>query len=136
MDKTRKVVVITGASAGLGRATARAYGRRGARVGLLARGREGLDAARREIEDAGGEAIARPTDVSDAAQVESAVQAVEDRFGPTTFGLRVPWSPSSRRSKTHTPEEFKRVTEVTYLGVVCTVRSRPYAGCCRVIAVS
>jgi NAD(P)-dependent dehydrogenase (short-subunit alcohol dehydrogenase family) len=136
MDKTRRVVVITGASAGRGRATARAYGRRGARVGLLARGREGLDAARREIEDAGGEAIALPTDVSDAAQVESAAQAVEDRFGPIDICINNAMVSVFSPVKDAPPEEFKRVTEVTYLGVVCTVRSRPYAGCCRVMAVS
>src|SRR5690554_4945037 len=77
-----EVVVITGASAGVGRATARAFANQGARIGLLARGREGLDGARRDVEMLGGEALIVETDVADAAQVESAAAAVEDAFGP------------------------------------------------------
>ena len=77
-----EVVVITGASAGLGRATARAFARRGARLGLIARGREGLEAARKEVEGLGSEAIAIPVDVAHAAALEIAAAAVEQRFGP------------------------------------------------------
>ena len=77
-----EVVVITGASAGVGRAAAQAFGKRGALVGLLARGRDGLEGARREIESAGGRALVLPTDVADAKQVEAAAQAVENKFGP------------------------------------------------------
>src|SRR5512138_3156688 len=77
-----QVVVVTGASAGVGRATAEAFGRRGAKVGLLARGRDGLEGARREIEACGGEAVVLPTDVAHADQVEAAARAVEERFGP------------------------------------------------------
>src|SRR5688572_3087188 len=77
-----EVVVVTGASAGVGRATALAFGKDKARVGLLARGRDGLEAAAREIEAAGGEALVVPTDVAHAAQVEAAAEAVEQAFGP------------------------------------------------------
>jgi NAD(P)-dependent dehydrogenase (short-subunit alcohol dehydrogenase family) len=118
MDKHRDVVVITGASAGLGRALARAYGRRGARVAALARGRDGLDAARREIEQAGGEGIVLPTDVSDPGQVEAAAEGVEERFGPIDIWINNAMVSVFSPIKETTPEEFKRVTEVTYLGVV------------------
>ena len=76
-----EVVVITGESAGVGRATARAFGQHGAHVGLLARGQDGLAAAQREIESAGGKAIAIPTDVAFADQVETAAARVEETFG-------------------------------------------------------
>ena len=77
-----EVVVITGASAGVGRATARAFGRQGARVGLLARGEDGLQAAKREVEIAGGKAIVIPTDMADDSQVNAAAEAVESRGYP------------------------------------------------------
>jgi len=77
-----EVAVITGASAGVGRATVRAFARRGARVGLLARGHDGLEAARREVEEAGGRAVAVPTDVADAEAVEAAAEAIEHELGP------------------------------------------------------
>src|SRR5215213_7477645 len=77
-----EVVVITGASAGVGRATVRAFAREGAHVGLLARGRDGLEGARREVEEAGGRALAIPTDVSDAEAVEVAAERVERELGP------------------------------------------------------
>ena len=77
-----ETVVITGASAGVGRATAQLFGRRRAKVGLIARGRDGLEAAKREIEAAGGEAIVLPLDVSDADAVEQAAAEVERAFGP------------------------------------------------------
>src|SRR5919199_4854390 len=79
---TPEVVVITGASAGVGRATAIAFARRGAHIGLLARGRDGLEGARRDVEAAGGKALVLPTDVADADQVEAAVAAVEAHLGP------------------------------------------------------
>ena len=77
-----EVVVITGASAGVGRATAQAFARRGAHVGLLARGRAGLEGARRDVEALGGRGLVLPTDVADAGQVEAAAAAVEEAFGP------------------------------------------------------
>ena len=81
-NQQSEVVVITGASAGIGRATVRAYARRGASIGLLARGQEGLEGARREVEKLGGQAIVVPTDVADPEQVESAAVTVEKAFGP------------------------------------------------------
>ena len=78
---TNEVVVITGASAGLGRATAREFGRHRAKVGLIARGVDGLEAAKREIESAGGRAMLLPLDVADASTVEKAAAAIEKEFG-------------------------------------------------------
>ena len=77
-----RVVVITGASAGVGRATAQAFAREGAKIGLIARGREGLEAARAEVVRLGGEALALPLDVAEAEAVEGAAAAVEQAFGP------------------------------------------------------
>ncbi len=113
-----EVVVITGASAGVGRATARAFGKRGASVGLLARGRDGLEGARREIEAAGGKALALPTDVSDPQQVEDAAKVVERKFGPIDIWVNNAMVSVFSPFRQMTPEEFKRATEVTYLGSV------------------
>jgi NAD(P)-dependent dehydrogenase (short-subunit alcohol dehydrogenase family) len=117
MDKS-EVVVITGASAGVGRATARAFANRGAKIGLLARGRDGLEGARREIERAGGEALVLPTDVANPEQVEAAAQAVEEKFGPIDIWINNAMVSVFSPIKEMTPEEFKRVTDVTYLGAV------------------
>ena len=112
------VVVVTGASAGVGRATAVAFGRAGERVGLIARGRDGLEGARRDVEAAGGEALVVPADVADADAVERAAEAVEDSFGPIDVWVNnamvAVFSPLARM----TAEEYRRVTEVTYLGYV------------------
>jgi NAD(P)-dependent dehydrogenase (short-subunit alcohol dehydrogenase family) len=112
------VVVITGASAGVGRATARAFARHGARIGLLARGRDGLDGARRDVEAAGGKALVLPTDVADADQVEAAAAAVEERFGPIDVWVNNAMVSVFSPAKEMMPAEYKRVTEVTYLGCV------------------
>ena len=114
----REVVVVTGASAGVGRATARLFGRRGAWVGLLARGRDGLEGARREIEEAGGRALVLPTDVADAVQVEQAAARVEAELGPIDVWVNNAMLSVFSPVKEMTPEEYRRVTEVTYLGVV------------------
>jgi NAD(P)-dependent dehydrogenase (short-subunit alcohol dehydrogenase family) len=114
----REVVVITGASAGVGRATARAFARRGARIGLLARGRDALNGARREVESLGGEAIAIPTDVADAKQVESAAEAIERELGPIDIWINNAMTSVFSPIAETEPEEIKRVTEVTYLGTV------------------
>lgn len=113
-----EVVVVTGASAGLGRAIVRAFARQGAHVGLLARGRDGLEGARREVESLGGQALVLPTDVSDAAQVERAAEAVEREFGPIDIWINNAMVSVFSPVKEMLPEEYKRVTEVTYLGVV------------------
>jgi NAD(P)-dependent dehydrogenase (short-subunit alcohol dehydrogenase family) len=114
----RKVVVITGASAGIGRATAVAYARRGWRIALLARGEERLEAARREVEDAGGEALVATTDVADATQVERAAARVEREWGAIDVWINNAmvsvFSPVAEMA----PDEYRRVTEVTYLGAV------------------
>jgi NAD(P)-dependent dehydrogenase (short-subunit alcohol dehydrogenase family) len=113
-----EVVVITGASAGVGRATAREFARRGAKIGLLARGREGLEAARREVEHLGGEALVVPTDVAEQNQVDAAAEAVEYRFGPIDIWINNAMVSVFSPVKKMKPEEYKRVTDVTYLGSV------------------
>ena len=116
--RSRRTVVITGASAGVGRATARAFAGEGARLGLLARGRDGLEATRREVEELGGAAIAISADVADAATVENAAQEIERHFGPIDVWINNAMLSVFSPVKEMTPEEFKRVTEVTYLGYV------------------
>jgi NAD(P)-dependent dehydrogenase (short-subunit alcohol dehydrogenase family) len=114
----RQVVVITGASAGVGRAAAREFGRRGACVGLLARGRDGLRGAQRDVEKLGGKALAIPTDVSDAERVEAAAEKIEKKFGPIDVWVNNAMVSVFSPALEMQPEEFRRVTEVTYLGVV------------------
>src|SRR5579872_950445 len=113
-----EVVVITGASAGLGRAIAREFGKKGARVALLARGAKGLEEAAREISDAGGEALPITADVSDAEAVESAAAKAEQELGPLDVWVNNAMVSVFSPVKEMKPEEFKRVTDVTYLGVV------------------
>ncbi|MCK7624389.1 SDR family oxidoreductase [Streptomyces sp. RS10V-4] len=119
----QQTVVITGASGGIGRATARAFAARGARIGLLARGREGLDAAAREVVAAGGEALVLPTDVSDAAEVEAAADAVEEAFGPIDVWVNNAFTSVFAPFTEIGADEYRRVTEVAYLGFVNGTRS-------------
>lgn len=112
-----KVVVVTGASAGVGRATARAFARRGARVGLIARG-DGLEEARREIEETGGQAVAVHADVADADQVEAAAERIEGELGPIDVWVNNAMTTVFSRFSDITPDEYKRATDVTYLGFV------------------
>jgi short-subunit dehydrogenase len=114
----RETVVVTGASAGVGRATVCAFARQGARIGLLARGQAGLEGARRDVESLGGEALVLPTDVADADQVERAATAVEDAFGPIDIWVNDAFCSVFSPVKKMTPADYKRVTEVTYLGFV------------------
>lgn len=118
MTNIRHVVVITGGSAGVGRATALAFARRGYAVALLARGIEGLEGARREVEAVGGQAIVVPVDVAVAEQVEAAAAAVEDQLGPIDIWVNNAMVSVFSPAMEMTPEEFRRVTDVTYLGAV------------------
>src|SRR4051794_14922731 len=113
-----EVVVVTGASSGIGRAIARRFAQDGARIGLIARGREGLDAASREVEQAGGKALALPTDLADWDAVESAATAVEEAFGPIDIWVNNAMTTVFAPFKDVEPDEFRRATEVTYLGTV------------------
>jgi NAD(P)-dependent dehydrogenase (short-subunit alcohol dehydrogenase family) len=112
------VVVITGASAGVGRATARAFAQHGAHIGLLARGHEGLKGAQADVEALGGKALALPTDVADHDRVEAAAAAIEEAFGPIDIWINNAMASVFSPILQMTPAEFKRVTEVTYLGYV------------------
>jgi len=112
------VVVVTGASAGVGRAVARGFARQGARIGLLARGRQGLAGALDDVEALGGEAIALPTDVADADAVEAAAAAVEERFGPIDVWVNNAMASVFSTVAEMKAEEYRRVTDVTYLGYV------------------
>lgn len=118
MDAKQEVVVITGASGGVGRATARLFASRGARIGLIARGRDGLEGARREVEELGGEALMLPVDVADASAVENAAAQVEDAFGPIDIWVNNAMASVFSPVKEMEAEEYRRVTEVTYLGYV------------------
>jgi NADP-dependent 3-hydroxy acid dehydrogenase YdfG len=113
-----KVAVVTGASAGVGRAIAIALGRRGFKVGLIARGREGLDEARRAVEAAGGMALALPADVADADAVFAAAQQVQAEWGSIDLWTNNAMVTVFSEFDDVTPQEFKRVTDVTYLGQV------------------
>jgi NAD(P)-dependent dehydrogenase (short-subunit alcohol dehydrogenase family) len=112
------VVVVTGSSAGVGRAVARALGERRASVGLLARGVEGLEGARREIAASGGRAIALTVDVADPAAVEEAADRVERELGPIDVWINNAMTSVFSPVHEMTAEEYRRVTEVTYLGTV------------------
>lgn len=114
----REVVVVTGASAGAGRAIAQAFAKQGAAIGLLARGKDGLEGARRDVEELGGQALVLPTDVADADGMEQAASAVEDAFGPIDVWVNNAMATVFSPVKEMTAAEYRRVTEVTYLGFV------------------
>ena len=113
-----EVVVITGASAGLGRAVTRRFAREGAAIGLLARGEGRLEAARRDVEALGGTAIVIPTDVADADAVERAAERVERELGPIDIWVNNAMTSVFSPVKEMHADEYRRVTEVTYLGYV------------------
>ncbi|BBX21596.1 hypothetical protein MTER_10070 [Mycolicibacter terrae] len=125
-----QTVVITGASAGIGRAVAQRFGARGARVALLARGEAGLQGAARDVEEAGGTALPISTDVAEFAAVEAAADRVESELGPIDTWVNVAFTSVFAPFSEIGPAEFKRVTEVSYLGfvygtMVALARMRP-----------
>lgn len=119
----KQVVVVTGASAGVGRATAVAFAKQGAKVALLARGEVGLQAAAKEVQAAGGQALVLPVDVADAGQVEAAADRIEAELGPIEVWVNSAMVTVFSSFHEMTPEEFRQVTEVTYLGTVNGTRA-------------
>lgn len=118
-----RVVVVTGATGGIGRATARRFGARGDRVAVLARGAEGLESVAREIEETGGRALPVPVDTADFAAVDAAATRIEAELGPIEVWVNDAFTSVFARFTDIAPEEFKRVTEVTYLGFVHGTRA-------------
>ena len=119
MKKENKdVVVITGASAGLGRAIAKEFASHGARVALIARGKDRLESARKEIEEMGGEALTFSADVANAEQLDAVASQVEEKWGPIDVWVNNAMVGVLSPVKEMEPEEYKRVTDVTYLGQV------------------
>ena len=116
--KKPEVVVITGAGAGLGRAIVQAFARRGARIGLVARGRERLEDAQREVEALGGQALVLPGDVADPSTTEEAAARTEQAFGPLDVWVNDAMTTVFSPVAEMTPDDYRRVTEVTYLGFV------------------
>lgn len=117
-SKQSEVVVITGASGGIGRAAVREFAKHGCRLALVARGEEGLEAARREAEDLGAHAIAIPADVANYDEVERAAQRAEAELGPIDTWVNVAFTNVFSEFWDVTPEEWRRLTDVTYLGYV------------------
>ena len=113
-----QTVVINGGSAGIGRATARLFGRRGDRVAVLARGTDGLAGAAQEIDIAGGTALPISVDMADYAQLDAAADRIENELGPIDVWINVGFSSIFAPFAEITPEEFRRVTDVAYLGFV------------------
>jgi NAD(P)-dependent dehydrogenase (short-subunit alcohol dehydrogenase family) len=113
-----RTVVITGASAGIGRAAARAFATRGYRVGLIARATERLEAACREVDARGGRGLAAPADVADAEAVDRAAEQIERTLGPIDVWVNAAMATVFAPFHLVTPEEYRRATEVTYLGFV------------------
>jgi len=117
-DGTPEVVAITGASAGVGRATARRFAKHGARIGLMARGLDGLKGAKKEVEELGGKALVFPVDIANADRVEAAAAQIEADLGEIDIWINNAMASVFSPVKEMTPEEFRRVTEVTYQGCV------------------
>jgi NAD(P)-dependent dehydrogenase (short-subunit alcohol dehydrogenase family) len=111
-------IVVTGASGGIGRATAIAFGRRKNTVVLVARGKEGLDGAAAEVNRAGGTAVVMPADVADPDQVFAVADSVEAKIGPIDVWVNVAFTSVFSPFEKIRPDEYRRVTEVSYLGYV------------------
>ncbi|HEX7994830.1 MAG TPA: SDR family oxidoreductase [Streptosporangiaceae bacterium] len=125
-----ETIVVNGGSAGIGRATARLFGRRGDRVAVLARGTDGLAGAARDIDAAGGTALPISVDMADYAQLDAAADRIEDELGPIDVWINVGFSSVFAPFADIKPEEFRRVTDVAYLGfvhgtMVALARMRP-----------
>src|ERR1041384_3471362 len=105
---TKEVVVITGASAGGGRSTVREFAKHGASIGLIARGRDGLEGARREVEAAGGRALVLVTDVANSDEVEAAAERVERELGPIDIWVNNAMTSVFSPIREMSPEEFRR----------------------------
>jgi NAD(P)-dependent dehydrogenase (short-subunit alcohol dehydrogenase family) len=118
MRRARRVVVVTGSSGGIGRASAIAFGKEGDAVALLARGEAGLAGAAAEVEAAGGRALTISVDVADAEALDAAAERVERELGPIDVWVNVAFTSVFSKFDEIKPDEFKRVTEVTYLGYV------------------
>ncbi len=117
----REVVVVTGAAGGLGRAIAQAFAKRGAQVGLIARGgagMDGLEGAKRDVENLGGTALILPADVADAEEVEAAAERAEQELGPIDVWVNDAMATIFAPFTEVNADEYKRATEVTYLGQV------------------
>jgi NAD(P)-dependent dehydrogenase (short-subunit alcohol dehydrogenase family) len=117
-EEKKEVVVVTGGSAGCGRAIVEEFARHNASIAVLARGQERLDDTVREVVHLGGEAIAIKTDVSDAEAIDRALEQTEAHFGPVDIWINCAMASMVSEIRNMTPSEFRRVTEVTYLGVV------------------
>ena len=117
-SRSAEIVVVTGASAGIGRARVREFATHGAHIGLIARGRDGLEAAKREVEEAGGKAILIQCDVADPDAVEQAAERIEKELGPIDVWVNNAFAGIFSGLLDISPEEYRRVTDVTYLGQV------------------
>ncbi|MEU2776968.1 SDR family oxidoreductase [Streptomyces sp. NPDC007162] len=118
-----QVVVITGASAGIGRATARLFAERGARIALVARGEAGLEATAEEVTERGGHPLIQQADTADPAQLEAVADATERLLGPIDVWINCAFTSVFAPFTEITPQEYRRVTEVTYLGFVNGTRT-------------
>jgi short-subunit dehydrogenase len=116
-----RVVGVTGASGGVGRAAVREFAKRGGSIALLARGEVGLAATAAEVTAAGATPMVVPVDVADQFQIEEAVARIENELGPVDIWVNSAFTSVFAPFAEISPEEFKRVTEVTYLGSVYAI---------------
>ena len=123
MSKANPIAVITGGTAGIGRATVRKFAKQGYDVAILARGKDGLEAAKREVEEMGRRAVPIATDVADWKAVEDAADRIEHELGPIDVWVNNAFAGIFSRFMDVTPQEYERVTQVTYLGQVNGTRA-------------